>query len=186
MEKEKKKDNFVFTETALKDFIAKDKPRSTELEKQQEEDRRTSKRSDVEIRRAATPKEKTPMSVPPVKGRPTFSLFGLGGGKPETIPIANVAVTSAAVAPRGVPTIAKWKLDPADNSITGLISGSASYEDGEPVTTSPIVDEAAPNTVVRTKSGSRYLLGPEDTSKGLFSFFSGGAVKLWFGIAGER
>ena len=166
LEKEQKKDNFVFTEAALKDFIAKDKPKSTEVDKQKFN--------------TINPKEKSMVSVPPVKGRPTFSLFGLGGGKPETIavkaaiPSKSVSTTAnIAVAPNGVPTISKWKLDPDDNSITGLISGSLSYDDGEPVTTSPIVGVATPNSVVRTKSGSRYFLG-EEGSKGLFSFFSGG------------
>jgi hypothetical protein len=209
---EKKKDNYVFTESALMEFIAKDKPAVTELDRQQEEERRAREKRDAEIRRAsdaatsafkgasapaatkarptttkaaAAPREKTPESVPPVKGRPTFSLFGLGGS--ETTPIADATAaspkaatptTSAVVAPRGVPTISMWKIDAADNSISGLISGSGSFEDGEPVTTSPIVGEAAPNSVVRTKSGSRYFLGEEDSSKsgGMFGFFGGGGV----------
>ena len=173
--KEQKKDNFVFTEAALKDFIAKDKPKSTEVDKQKFN--------------TINPKEKSMVSVPPVKGRPTFSLFGLGGGKPETIavkaaiPSKSVSTTAnIAVAPNGVPTISKWKLDPDDNSITGLISGSLSYDDGEPVTTSPIVGVATPNSVVRTKSGSRYFLG-EEGSKGLFSFFGSGGVKSETAVA---
>ena len=211
---EKKKDNYVFTESALKEFIAKDKPAVTELDRQQEEERRAREKRDAEIRRAsdaatsafkgasapaatkarptttkaaAAPREKTPESVPPVKGRPTFSLFGLGGSKTTPIadataasPKAATPTTSAVVAPRGVPTISKWKIDAADNSISGLISGSGSFEDGEPVTTSPIVGEAAPNSVVRTKSGSRYFLGEEDSSKsgGMFGFFGGGGVGI--------
>lgn len=180
LENEQKKDNFVFTEAALKDFIAKDKPKSSEVDKPKQ----------IVKDNAIYFKEKSMVSVPPVKGRPTFSLFGLGGRKPETIavkaatPSKSVSTTAnIAVAPNGVPTISKWKLDPDDNSITGLISGSASYDDGEPVTTSPIVGVATANLVVRTKSGSRYFLG-EEGSKGLFSFFGGiGGVKSESAVA---
>ena len=51
-------------------------------------------------------------------------------------------------------TISKWK-QARDGSITGVISGSNSFGDGDPVTTSPIVGKAVGGTVVRTKSGSR-------------------------------
>ena len=179
LEKEQKKDNFVFTEAALKDFIAKDKPKSSEVEKPKP----------IIKANAINSKEKSMVSVPPVKGRPTFSLFGLGGGKPETIavkaatPSKSVSTTAnIVVAPNGVPTISKWKLDPDDNSITGLISGSASYDDGEPVTTSPIVGVATANSVVRTKSGSRYFLGEEEP-KGPFGFFRSGGVKSESAVA---
>ena len=194
--KEKKKDNNFFTESALKKYIAKDKPQSTELDKQQVAERKARDARDAEIGRAAdkatsafnkkqpiaqkkstppkvkkaatkktqaavAPKE-TPISVTPVNGRPTFSLFGLGGGAAKvsasseqpTQPVTK-ATTKTAVAPRGVPTISKWKLNPRDNSISGFISGSSAFKEGEPVTTSAIVDEAAGNSVVRTKSGSR-------------------------------
>lgn len=99
------------------------------------------------------------IDVPPVKGRPTFSLFGLGGGtgpsapEPASTPKAK-SVSKTASAPRGVPTIANWKLL-SDNTISGLISGSSSFKDGSPVTTSVIIDKASSNSVVRTKSGSR-------------------------------
>ena len=198
---EKKKDNYMFTEAALKEFIQKDKPLVTELDKQQEEERRAREARNAEISRAAeaaiaafkggeattTPKapvkpvastvktivpKETPISVPPVKGRPTISLFGLGGGAPKTESVTTVATTTTAppkakaptltvakvttsAAPRGVPTISKWKLDPSDNSISGIISGSSSFKDGEPVTTSAVVGQVASNSVVRTKSGSR-------------------------------
>ena len=198
--KEQKKDNYMFTEAALKEFIQKDKPTVTELDKQQEEERRAREARDAEISRAAEaaiaafkgesaapkapvkpvttaktvlPKE-TPISVPPVKGRPTFSLFGLGGGAPKTetsvttttvsappkaksptLTVAKTTTTTTSAAPRGVPTISKWKIDPSDNSISGIISGSSAFKDGEPVTTSAVVGQVASNTVVKTKSGSR-------------------------------
>lgn len=215
----KKEDPYMFTEAALKEFIAKDKPQVTELDKQQEEERRKREARDAEIRRAAeaatnafktatpsapvvrkelpakktqspkgaaTPqltiqsiakqakpkaqpkKNEEPISVPPVKGRPTFSLFGFGGDtkpvstsstttasapKTKTPPVKDVATNVSA--PRGVPTISKWKVDASDNTISGFISGSGSFKDGEPVTTSAIVGVAKSNTVVRTNSGSR-------------------------------
>ena len=218
VKKEKKKeDPYMFTEAALKEFIAKDKPQVTELDKQQEEERKKREARNAEIRRAAeaatnafksadpsvpvkkesakkkqpsrgaaTPqltvqsiakqakpkaqpkKDEEPISVPPVKGRPTISLFGLGGGtkpvstsstttssapKAKTPPVKKAAANVSA--PRGVPTISKWKLDASDNTISGFISGSGSFKDGEPVTTSAIVGRAESNIVVKTKSGSR-------------------------------
>ena len=65
----------------------------------------------------------------------------------------TLKVAKKASAPRGVPTISKWRLQ-RDKSISGFISGSGSFNDGEPVTTSAIVGEASSNTVVKTKSGS--------------------------------
>ena len=66
----------------------------------------------------------------------------------------TLKVAKKASAPRGVPTISKWRLNSRDKSIAGFISGSGSFNDGEPVTTSAIVGEASSNTVVKTKSGS--------------------------------
>jgi hypothetical protein len=216
----KKNDPYVFTEAALKEYIQKDKPAITELDKQQEEERKRREAENARIAQlagplfpersdeaepvaqsvppkkkptlsvpkiapAATkapPKKQEVVKVPPVKGRPTFSLFGMGGAppkpKPESAPEAPVIArtTPAATAPRGVPTISKWKFDPSDNSISGFISGSSSFKDGEPITTSAIVGEASSNTVIRTKSGSRYFLGDEETSRGggIFGFLGGG------------
>ena len=205
VQKKKKNDNYMFTEAALKEFIQKDKPGVTELDKQQEDERRAREARDTEISRAAeaaiaafkgeaAPKAqvkpvtsvktatsvkpvttvksvpKEPLPVPPVKGRPTVSLFGFGGGAPKTEPVVTTTVTSTppkaktltltvakttSAAPRGVPTISKWKVDSSDNSISGFISGSTAFKDGEPVTTSAVVGQVASNTVVRTKSGSR-------------------------------
>jgi hypothetical protein len=61
-------------------------------------------------------------------------------------------------APGGVPSLVKWKLN-KDNTITGFISGSSTFPEGEKVTTSPIVSEVIQNgEVVRTGSGSKYFL----------------------------
>lgn len=123
---------------------------------------------------------KTKASVP-VKSRPTISLFGLGGNPissgTKATPKAKISTQKTTSSPRGVPVISKWTLDPSDMTISGFISGSRSFQDGVPVTTSTIVgDKANSNTLVRTKSGSKYFLGDEDISKdgGIFSLFGGG------------
>jgi hypothetical protein len=67
-------------------------------------------------------------------------------------------LSKAATAPRGVPTLSRWKKN-GDGSITGVISGSPAFDDGERVTTSPIKKgSVAKNEVVITGSGSRYFL----------------------------
>lgn len=216
----KKNDPYVFTEAALKEYIQKDKPAVTELDKQQEEERKRREAENARIAQlagplfpersedapavksvppkkvptlsvpkispAATkapPKKQEAVKVPPVKGRPTFSLFGMGSAppKPKTESASEAPIiartTPTATAPRAVPTISKWKFDPSDNSISGFISGSSAFKDGEPITTSAIVGEASSNTVIRTKSGSRYFLGDEETSRGgggIFGFLGGG------------
>ena len=204
----KKNDPYVFTEAALKEYIAKDKPTVTELDKLQEEERRRKKARDASIAekagalfpkkdtnnkvvpavKSAVPKvqattkarpkrQAAEVPVPPVKGRPTISLFGLGGGEKESKPGAPVIAKTTPSAPRGIPTISKWKFDPNDNSISGFISGSRAFKDGEPVTTSPLIGAASSNSVVRTKTGSKYFLGDEDTSRsssGIFGFLAGG------------
>ena len=78
-----------------------------------------------------------------------------------TVPIAKTAPAKAVVtatAPRGVPTFKSWRKN-RDNSVTGLISGSPAFEDGERITTSPIArGDIAKGQVVTTNSGSRYFL----------------------------
>jgi len=57
-------------------------------------------------------------------------------------------------APRGVPTITSWRQN-RDGSISGKISGSSAYSDGEAVTTSPITSDAVDGGLVKTTSGSK-------------------------------
>ena len=85
----------------------------------------------------------------------TISLFGFGGDKSDAT-VSTKSTTSTA-APRGVPVIAKWK-QARDGSITGVISGSSTFSDGDPITTSPIRGKAVGGSVVTTKSGSKYFL----------------------------
>ena len=113
------------------------------------------------------------------KPRSTFSLFGLGFGEDEESPApaparqpapkraapapkrAAPAPKKAAPtksAPRGVPTVSRWKKN-NDGSVTGFISGSSAFRDGERVTTSPIKSgKIANGQVVTTGSGSKYFL----------------------------
>jgi hypothetical protein len=97
-------------------------------------------------------------AVEKAKPRSTFSLFGLGFGEAdEGLPPA-VAEPKAKTAPRGVPIISRWKKN-FDGSITGIISGSKAFDDGERVTTSIIKNGTiAKNEVVVTGSGSKYFL----------------------------
>jgi flagellar biosynthesis GTPase FlhF len=92
---------------------------------------------------------------------------------PKTTVTVAPAKKTVSAAPRGVPTINKWTLD-SDNAISGIISGSSSFDDGAPVTTSPIVGNAVSGSVVQTKSGSKYFLGDESSGGGFFSLFGGG------------
>jgi len=75
-----------------------------------------------------------------------------------TATIAKTKQVSMA-APKGVPTINRWK-KLRDGSVTGLISNSPVFEDGERITTSPIdKGDFEKGQVVVTASGSKYFLG---------------------------
>ena len=90
----------------------------------------------------------------------TISLFGFGGGKSVSSSDSSSTVSTKSVStapPRGVPVISKWK-QARDGSITGVITGSAAFSDGDPVTTSPIKGTAVGGAVVTTTSGSKYYL----------------------------
>jgi len=105
----------------------------------------------------------------------TFSLFGLGFGSadeglsspqpsPKAVANKNVGkkkkkkIPLNVVAPEGVPTVSKWNQN-RDGTITGIISGSINFDEGERVTTSAISKgKIAQNEVVTTGSGSRYFL----------------------------
>ncbi len=101
--------------------------------------------------------------VPPAttKSRPTFNIFGAGDQKqPKTSrPIKQVpAEKKPEKAPRGVPSIVSWRKN-FDGSITGFISGSPNFAEGEKITTSPITGGTIKaGQVVKTGSGSRYFL----------------------------
>jgi hypothetical protein len=93
--------------------------------------------------------------------RATIALFGFGGGSEEEdekkapLPRRTKAIGKA---PGGVPTISSWRKK-FDGSVTGFISGSKNFSEGERVTTSPIVKgKVEVGEVVTTGSGSRYFL----------------------------
>jgi len=96
--------------------------------------------------------------------RPTFSIFGGGGDEAAKQAQANRPSKSVPAseklqkAPRGVPSIVKWRKN-FDNTITGFISGSPNFAEGEKITTSPISGGTiSSGQVVKTGSGSRYYL----------------------------
>ena len=103
-------------------------------------------------------------SAPPTR---TFSLFSFGSSgdagtkldrRTEGLPAPKKAEDTKSTAPKGVPSIKRWK-KLRDNTVSGLIYGSPNFTDGERVTTSPIVQGTiAQGSVVRTGSGSRYFL----------------------------
>jgi hypothetical protein len=109
-------------------------------------------------------------AVDKAKPRATFSLFDMGFGAVDKGLPAKESPQSASkakptpakpptkTAPRGVPTFTRWRKN-GDGSITGIISGSNVFSDGDRVTTSPIArGEIEKGEVVTTGSGSRYFL----------------------------
>ena len=102
------------------------------------------------------------LTLTPLKRSPTISLFGLGGNEPEPAsvpaPPRGQQKPAKPIAPTGVPTISGWKLN-RDGCISGRISGSSSFRNGEQVTTSPIAQgRIESGSTVKTGSGSRYFL----------------------------
>jgi hypothetical protein len=99
-------------------------------------------------------------SLKKAQPRQTFSLAALFAGEDAgTDGARRKAVTSrppqrVEAPPRGVPVITKWRQN-SDRSISGFISGSSNFEEGEAVTTSPINGEAIAKAVVTTETGSR-------------------------------
>ena len=94
------------------------------------------------------------------KGSPrsTFSLSELGLGFGE-VDFGSFFGGGGNKAPKGVPTLLKWSKE-KDGTITGIITGSPSIDDGEYITTSPIASgEKKRGTTVTTLSGSKYFLG---------------------------
>jgi len=89
----------------------------------------------------------------------------------------ELSVPKTNAAPRGVPTISRWKQN-EDGSIEGYISGSPLFKKGEFVTTSPIKGEALGGKIVRTNSGSKYFLdGTAAKSSQSVSFSLFGSTK---------
>ena len=90
----------------------------------------------------------------------TISLFKFSGGeevKSAPAPALKAAPKKSSVPP-GVPSLVSWRKN-RDGSITGFISESTVFEEGERITTSPIArGEVKAGEVVQTGSGSKYFL----------------------------
>ena len=125
------------------------------------------KRAEAEAKRKAELKKKqVEKAMGAAKPGATISLgfFNFGqkseeGESSKTLSDQSTTATPKKVssAPRGVPTLSKWRQN-RDGSITGLISGSKAYGEGETITTSAITSNAADGIVVQTKSGSRLVI----------------------------
>jgi flagellar motor protein MotB len=115
----------------------------------------TEDRADAQEKRAADLRAKRAESiVDKAKPGATISLgfFGFGQQKDDE---DSKSVTGA---PAGVPTLSNWVQD-VDGSIIGSISGSTSFRTGESITTSSITTrDPSADSVVQTKSGSRYVV----------------------------
>jgi hypothetical protein len=127
---------------------------------------------------AAKGANQTKAPAPATESRRSFSLFK-GASPPETSSESAVRTFSLGKpllsekaapppsaskpkakkpAPRGIPKLAKWRKN-RDSTITGIISGSPSYDEGDRVTTSSIVSGTiGSGEVVQTGSGSKYYL----------------------------
>mmetsp|Transcript_13844 Transcript_13844/g.21233 ORF Transcript_13844/g.21233 Transcript_13844/m.21233 type:complete len:855 (-) Transcript_13844:220-2784(-) len=96
----------------------------------------------------------------------TISLFGFGQKSESATEAPSKPAPKARPAPRGVPTISKWR-ENRDGSISGFISGSPAFDDGDAITTSPIAKgDVVGGNVVQTGSGSRYYLDASSSASG--------------------
>ena len=144
---------------AKRDAEEEKKRKAEEARKQREaQSKQTSKKQEAQA------------TVAKAKGG-TISLFGFGGGgdakqapapaqkaPTKTVAKAQPKQQSKPSAPQGVPTLSGWKLN-GDGSVSGRISGSPNFRNGEQISTSPIANgRIASGEVVKTGSGSRYFL----------------------------
>ena len=107
----------------------------------------------------------------PVMRRGTISLGAPAAKKPATPVkktvkpavgnkfggVARAAGSKPAAKNDGIPVLSNWKQE-ADGSVTGSISNSKVFRNGQKITTSPVRRGAKAGTVVTTSSGSKYRL----------------------------
>ena len=158
--------------------LAAKKELAEQKKREQEEARKRAQEEAATKRAAAEKKSQAQAVVSQAKKGSTISLFvGFGGGgsdessnslpapakksptlqvqQPKKTPTKQIQTSGP---PKGVPTISGWKLN-GDGSISGRISGSPNFKQGELITTSQIqrgrIDSGS---VVQTGSGSKYFL----------------------------
>jgi hypothetical protein len=123
--------------------------------RQQNEERMAgleAKRKQEEVKKRAQAAEKSLDSATPRATVSLGSLFNFGSNdSSETTQLPPAKLSSA---PRGVPTISNWRQN-NDGSITGKISGSRGFDDGDAVTTSSVPKGATSGMLVQTQSGSK-------------------------------
>jgi hypothetical protein len=86
------------------------------------------------------------------------SSSGEGGiKKEEEHSINKNKESNSKIAPKGVPVLKGWKVN-ANNEIQGKIYLSASFREGQTITTSPAKGRLESGNVVQTQSGSKYFL----------------------------
>ena len=110
--------------------------------------------------KTAAPKKAAPKAAP--KQSAAFNLFAKTAASkkaaPKKAPVKAAPKKKVASAPRGVPTLNQWSMT-RDGSVSGKISGSPNFREGEQVTTSMIVNgRLESGQVVTTGSGSSYFL----------------------------
>jgi hypothetical protein len=98
-----------------------------------------------------------------------FNIFAGGEEEKEGPPSST-----ATEVPKGMPVISKWKQNP-DGSISGIVSGSKAFKDGEAITTSPLKGQAVAGSVAITRSGSKYYLKEK---AGTSSFIGSASSKI--------
>ena len=125
------------------------------------------KKKAEEKRKADQQKKTVEKALGTANSGATLSLGFFNFGQKSEDGESERAADNASSPPRGVPVLSKWRQN-NDGSITGMISGSNAYKDGESVTTSVITTKAEGGTVVKTKSGSRYYLAAKATGGGFF------------------
>ncbi len=135
------------------------------------------KKKEMEEKRAAAlAANEAKKTIAKAKKGATISLgfFNFGAKSDDESSFAK-APTASAKAPVGVPTLTKWYQN-SDGSITGLVSGSNAFAEGESITTSPLpTNNPSKESVVTTISGSKYYLDGKPSSAPWFGLFGGGA-----------
>lgn len=121
-------------------------------------------RKDQEAKARQTAKQQAAQTVNKAKKSTTISLFNFGGGSESTTPAPAPAPKpqqkkqAKKAPPKGVPSLSGWKIN-GDGSVTGRISNSPNFREGQIVTTSPIAQgRIESGAVVKTGSGSQYYL----------------------------